>query len=86
MWVLSTRDKFQGRGVHFVDSPVSGGPAHAKLGDLTMGGRVISFLLLSSCSSIQNNQNSGGTANRITWEEDHQLGHVEWKEPATGLM
>lgn len=35
-WARATRDKFQGRGVHFVDSPVSGGPARAKLGDLTV--------------------------------------------------
>lgn len=35
-WARAARDKFQGRGVHFVDSPVSGGPARAKLGDLTI--------------------------------------------------
>jgi 3-hydroxyisobutyrate dehydrogenase-like beta-hydroxyacid dehydrogenase len=35
-WARAARAKFQGRGVHFVDSPVSGGPARAKLGDLTM--------------------------------------------------
>jgi len=35
-WARAARDKFQARNVHFVDCPVSGGPARAKLGDLTM--------------------------------------------------
>jgi putative dehydrogenase len=35
-WARKAQDAFRAQSVHFIDCPVSGGPARAKLGDLTM--------------------------------------------------
>ena len=35
-WVKTASQKFEARGIHFVDCPISGGPARALSGDLTM--------------------------------------------------
>ena len=35
-WARAARDEFQARGINFVDCPVSGGPARARLGELTI--------------------------------------------------
>lgn len=43
------------------------------------------FLVVLRSSTIKTEIGGGGAANKITWEENRQLGHVEWKEPATGL-
>ena len=36
MWAKKADTTFRAAGIHFVDSPVSGGPARARLGDLTL--------------------------------------------------
>jgi hypothetical protein len=43
------------------------------------------FVVVLQSSTIKTEIGGGGAANGISWDEDHQLGHVEWKDPVTGL-
>lgn len=44
------------------------------------------FVVVLQSSTIKTGiRGIGGAANGISWEEDRQLGHAEWKEPVTGL-
>jgi len=78
VWAKKANQTFQSKGIHFVDCPVSGGPARARQGDLTMmaSGDEASLALVQPALQAMGNQVhviEGGAGMGSTAKMVHQL-------------